>query len=92
MDEDLLSIVFQVETIGDAYMISSGIPERNGNRHAGEIATTALELLHGCGQFKIRHMEDVPLRLRIGIHTGKCIRNKTHACSCLLSFFSYFLI
>ncbi|VDN15688.1 unnamed protein product [Dibothriocephalus latus] len=59
-----------VETIGDAYMVASGLPIRNGSRHAGEIALMSLELLSGCGTFKIRHMPDVPLRLRIGLHTA----------------------
>ena len=61
----------QVETIGDAYMCVSGLPNRNGNKHAGEIASMALDLLSQCGQFTIRHMPDVPMRLRIGLHTGK---------------------
>jgi len=60
-----------VETIGDAYVVSSGLPIRNGNRHAGEISTMALDILSKCGEFKIGHMPDVPLRLRIGIHSGR---------------------
>ena len=51
-------------------MVASGLPVRNGRRHAGEIATMALDLLSQCGTFKIRHMPDIPLRLRIGLHTG----------------------
>ncbi|CAH8494719.1 unnamed protein product [Heterobilharzia americana] len=62
--------VYKVETIGDAYMVVSGLPVRNGQLHAGEIATMALDLLSECGTFVIRHMPDVPLRLRIGLHSA----------------------
>jgi class 3 adenylate cyclase len=65
--------VYKVETIGDAYMVVSGLPLRNGNAHAGEIATMALNLLHTCGKFKIKHLPGVPLRLRIGMHSGACV-------------------
>ncbi len=49
------------------------MPLKNGDRHAGEIATVALNLLHHCGKFKIRHFPGIPLRLRIGIHSGACV-------------------
>lgn len=51
-------------------MVVSGLPMANGNRHAGEIGTMALDLLSQCGTFTIRHMPEVPLRLRIGLHSG----------------------
>uniref|UniRef100_A0AAR2LRD0 Guanylate cyclase n=1 Tax=Pygocentrus nattereri TaxID=42514 RepID=A0AAR2LRD0_PYGNA len=65
--------VYKVETIGDAYMVASGLPVPNGNRHAAEISNMALDILSAVGTFKMRHMPDVPVRIRIGIHTGPCV-------------------
>ena len=62
--------LLQVETIGDAYMVVSGLPERNGNRHAGEIARMSLDLLSATTTFKVRHKKDYRMQLRIGIHSG----------------------
>ncbi|KAG8141049.1 hypothetical protein E2320_003660, partial [Naja naja] len=59
-----------VETIGDAYMVASGLPKRNGKRHAGEIANMSLDILSAVGTFKMRHMPDVPVRIRIGLHSA----------------------
>ncbi|NWR95943.1 ANPRA protein, partial [Furnarius figulus] len=60
----------QVETIGDAYMVVSGLPERNGRLHAREVARMALALLDAVRSFRIRHRPQQRLELRIGIHTG----------------------
>ncbi|XP_017784282.1 PREDICTED: atrial natriuretic peptide receptor 2-like [Nicrophorus vespilloides] len=65
--------VYKVETIGDAYMVVSGLPERNGNKHACEIARMSLALLAQVRKFKIRHRPQDPLKLRIGMHTGPCV-------------------
>ncbi|ELT96795.1 hypothetical protein CAPTEDRAFT_124162 [Capitella teleta] len=62
--------VYKVETIGDAYMVVSGLPVRNGQNHAREIARMSLAILNAVMSFKIRHKPGVALRIRIGIHTG----------------------
>ncbi|XP_056091754.1 atrial natriuretic peptide receptor 2 isoform X1 [Rhinichthys klamathensis goyatoka] len=62
--------VYKVETIGDAYMVVSGLPVRNGKLHAREIAGMSLALLEEVKTFKIKHRPNDQLRLRIGIHTG----------------------
>ena len=56
----------QVETIGDAYMIVSGLPERNGDRHVMEIAAVAIELLEAVKRFEIPHLPGQRLQIRIG--------------------------
>lgn len=61
----------QVETIGDAYMVVSGLPERNGDKHADEIAKMSLDLVAAVRQVPIPHMPGKRLQLRAGIHTGE---------------------
>lgn len=72
----LLPLTLQVETIGDAYMVVSGLPVRNGKLHAREIVRMALALLEAVKTFKIRHRPNDQLRLRIGIHTGEPLHRR----------------
>ncbi|KAF1379197.1 hypothetical protein PFLUV_G00173570 [Perca fluviatilis] len=64
--------VYKVETIGDAYMVASGLPKRNGDRHAVDIAHMALDMLAFVGTFELLHMPGIPLWIRIGVHSGPC--------------------
>ncbi|XP_074647587.1 uncharacterized protein LOC141903373 [Tubulanus polymorphus] len=62
--------VYKVETVGDTYMVASGLPQRNGNRHVAEIARMALDVLKVVTE---KNFECGRISLRIGIHTGPCV-------------------
>ncbi|XP_062837061.1 guanylyl cyclase C [Anolis carolinensis] len=64
--------VYKVETIGDAYMVVSGLPRRNGNCHAVDISKMALDILSFVGSFELQHLPGLPIWIRIGIHSGPC--------------------
>ncbi|ESO05234.1 hypothetical protein HELRODRAFT_77993 [Helobdella robusta] len=65
--------VYKVETIGCVYMVSSGIPSRNGDRHCAEISRLSIDLIQACDEFVIPHMQTHKLQLRIGVHTGPVV-------------------
>ncbi|KAK9530070.1 hypothetical protein VZT92_011603 [Zoarces viviparus] len=65
--------VYKVETIGDAYMVASGLPISNGFQHALEICTMALHFLSAIKVFRIHHMPTESLAIRIGIHSGPVV-------------------
>ena len=62
--------VYKVETIGDAYMVASGLPIRNGDLHGAEIASMALTLLDAITRFPVKHLPHERLLVRIGVHSG----------------------
>uniref|UniRef100_A0A0K0FAK7 Heat-stable enterotoxin receptor (inferred by orthology to a human protein) n=1 Tax=Strongyloides venezuelensis TaxID=75913 RepID=A0A0K0FAK7_STRVS len=64
--------VYKVETTGDGYLCVSGLPHYNGNNHVIEIAKLALGFIKTCQEFKIIHLPDEKIMLRIGCNTGPC--------------------
>ncbi|XP_031557509.1 retinal guanylyl cyclase 1-like [Actinia tenebrosa] len=65
--------VYKVETIGDAYMVASGLPVRNGGKHVDEICRMALDLVKVTETFKLDQVPGETLLIRVGIHTGPCV-------------------
>jgi class 3 adenylate cyclase len=62
---------YKVETIGDAYMIASGIPTENGLRHVHELAEIGLAIVETVAHTAVAHMPpDYRLRVRVGMCTG----------------------
>ncbi|XP_078670753.1 soluble guanylate cyclase 88E-like isoform X6 [Branchiostoma floridae x Branchiostoma belcheri] len=63
--------VYKVETIGDAYMVVSGAPEKT-RFHAHYVADMALDMLRS-----MKHLQDPStgdtLQIRIGIHSGAIV-------------------
>ena len=55
-------------------MVVSGLPEKNGDLHAREIARMSLMLLEAVLSFRIRHRPQEQLKLRIGIHSGEILQ------------------
>jgi class 3 adenylate cyclase len=62
---------YKVETIGDAYMVVSGLPQRNGIRHSNDICTMALDILMMTRDFAVPHSPHERLIMRLGISTGQ---------------------
>ena len=60
-------------TIGDQFILNIYISFLVGNKHVSEIASMALDLLCASIVFKIPHMPNARLQLRMGIHSGSAI-------------------
>ncbi|XP_055331239.1 atrial natriuretic peptide receptor 2-like [Paramacrobiotus metropolitanus] len=61
--------VYKVETIGDCYVVASGLPEPNGEKHITEIASMACRLVQEYENVTFRYNT----RLRVGIHSGTVV-------------------
>jgi class 3 adenylate cyclase len=60
----------KVKTIGDAYMVVGGLPERSDD-HTARVATMAIELAEAVG--RIDAAVRLGIRFRIGIHCGPVV-------------------
>uniref|UniRef100_A0A0N4ZDC3 Guanylate cyclase n=1 Tax=Parastrongyloides trichosuri TaxID=131310 RepID=A0A0N4ZDC3_PARTI len=61
---------YKVETIGDAYLVVSGIPQENGVNHLANLADVTLGMMEFLQTYIIPHKKDEKLRIRLGLHTG----------------------
>lgn len=60
----------KIKTIGDAYMVAAGVPDARPD-HASAMADFALELVEVLP--KVAEASGMPVRLRIGMHTGPVV-------------------
>ncbi|KAI5703102.1 hypothetical protein M8J75_007681 [Diaphorina citri] len=63
--------VYKVETIGDAYMVVSGAPEREHN-HAEKVCDMALDMVDAITDLK-DPSTGAHLQIRVGIHSGAVV-------------------
>lgn len=85
-------LCIQVETIGDAYMVVSGLPIRNGPDHAKEIARMSIAIVQGMRSFHTLHVPQQQLRVRIGVHSGNDWRVNRFWVSYVKRLFLHFLL
>ena len=70
-------------------MIASGLPQRNGDQHAVEIALSALHIVHCVSSYRFPYVSE-GLKIRIGCHTGiiqiNCFFSVVYRKSTLMSY------
>ncbi|CAH1773880.1 unnamed protein product [Owenia fusiformis] len=65
--------VYKVETINDVYMVASGLPHRNGDRHTLEIALLALDVIYRVKRVAVSDLPGMEIQLQVGMHTGPVV-------------------
>lgn len=60
----------KIKTIGDAYMVAGGFPEKRDG-HARDVSEMALDMLTAVEECNAEY--DEPMSIRIGIHTGPAV-------------------
>ncbi|XP_077998742.1 guanylate cyclase soluble subunit beta-2-like [Glandiceps talaboti] len=63
--------VYKVETIGDAYMVTAGLPLPTAD-HAERVANFALDIITASNQVK-SPVDNNPIKIRVGIHSGTVV-------------------
>jgi len=61
-----------VETIGDSYMVASGVPVANSN-HAADLANMALDIIGHVTSFQVTSFGGGRLQVRIGLNSGPVV-------------------
>uniref|UniRef100_A0A183U373 Guanylate cyclase domain-containing protein n=1 Tax=Toxocara canis TaxID=6265 RepID=A0A183U373_TOXCA len=51
----------------------SGLPHRNGNEHARDVAEMSFAFLKNVAVFRISHLPNERINIRIGLHTGPVV-------------------
>ncbi|XP_071181309.1 atrial natriuretic peptide receptor 1-like [Mytilus edulis] len=64
--------VYKVETIGDAYMCVSGLPQRN-TYHYFEVSKMIMSIMRYVSTYEIKHKPGRKLQMRAGVHSGSCV-------------------
>merc|ERR1719188_1467257 len=65
--------VYKVESISDTYLVASGVPKKNGDRHASEICAAAPSLRDACQIIDRPDMRNRTIEIMAGIHTGAVV-------------------
>ena len=61
--------VYKVATIGDAYLVASGLPHATTD-HARQVCLLALDVQQAVQSFTVEHLPGRRLHQRIGLHSG----------------------